>query len=210
MNIIKILRKPYLAMFLASLMLFSSCSQYDNEINEESESLNLSNFVEKHLEISTEISKLMINEKRINLSILQQTSHIIKYEQINEMLESVNFEVSNKIALLIQQMHSNSVKFVKSNPQYKNLNKNEIESLITAEIDYLMNKAFLKRAGPCKDAFHIAQGRCTRNYAISAGTAAVVGIFTAGFGWLAGAGAALVVFTVCNVNAESDYDDCVN
>ncbi len=31
MNIIKNLRKPYLAMFLASLVLFVSCEQYDNE-----------------------------------------------------------------------------------------------------------------------------------------------------------------------------------
>jgi hypothetical protein len=31
MNIIKILRKPYLAILLASLTLFASCSQYDSE-----------------------------------------------------------------------------------------------------------------------------------------------------------------------------------
>jgi SdpC family antimicrobial peptide len=32
MNILNNLRKPYFAMFLATLMLFTSCSQYDNDI----------------------------------------------------------------------------------------------------------------------------------------------------------------------------------
>ena len=32
MNILNNLRKPYFAIFLATLMLFASCSQYDNDI----------------------------------------------------------------------------------------------------------------------------------------------------------------------------------
>lgn len=35
MNILKISRKPYLSIILASLLLFVSCNQYDNGINEE-------------------------------------------------------------------------------------------------------------------------------------------------------------------------------
>lgn len=36
MNIINILRKPYLGIFLASLMLFASCSQYDSDVSNQS------------------------------------------------------------------------------------------------------------------------------------------------------------------------------
>jgi hypothetical protein len=44
MNIFKILRKPYFAMFLSSLMLFISCEQYNTELNDVKQSFDYETF----------------------------------------------------------------------------------------------------------------------------------------------------------------------
>jgi hypothetical protein len=56
MNLIKFLRKPYLAILLASLTLFASCSQYDNEIIEPN-SLDAKALKSVHQNIKIELNK---------------------------------------------------------------------------------------------------------------------------------------------------------
>jgi len=61
MKLTKNLRSPSLSLFLASLVMFVSCSQYDHET--EFEPLDLSGYIEKHLELTSELSALIEKER---------------------------------------------------------------------------------------------------------------------------------------------------
>ncbi|MEN8817846.1 MAG: hypothetical protein ABF274_13375 [Nonlabens sp.] len=210
MNVIKTLRKPYLSIFLSALVLFVSCSQYDNDINEVEENLSLSEFVEKHLELSSSVLSLINDENKQDILALENIEETLTYNQLNKVLADANIKESDAIAGLLNEMYLNGKRFSESNPDFQNDKKSDLEILISQEIDKQLNNSYLRASGPCQDAYHTAQGRCTRNYAISSGVAVAVGLGTAGFGWLFGAGAALVVYTLCMTDAESDLEDCLD
>jgi hypothetical protein len=115
MNLIKVLRKPYLSFFLASLVLFVSCEQYDNDIPITSTNTSIAKFSGEdifkglfyfqndipksisHLEgIKTEIEKLK-NDKNEVVSSLKELSEISvnyinkKYPDFFDELQSVMY-----------------------------------------------------------------------------------------------------------------------
>lgn len=63
MNIIKFLRKPYLAILLASLTLFSSCSQYDNDLTESIDAVTLKN-IQKTIQFDLSNSKITATQSK--------------------------------------------------------------------------------------------------------------------------------------------------
>ncbi len=84
MNIIKFLRKPYLAMFLASLMLFASCSQYDTELNEVKQSFDYETF-NTH-KSSNHLDNIMnsLSKKSSKASVLETNKLILS--EVNDEL----------------------------------------------------------------------------------------------------------------------------
>lgn len=215
MNIINFLRKPYLAMFLASLMLFASCSQYDNEIVETSEPLSLSNFIGQHLQIVTEISILLESESNIDAESLQSISKNLKPEEMLGVLEDANFQQADVISELFLEMYNNNLNFTNSNPNLKNLNNNEIENMVTVEIDkqliqFQRNKSsnVQSNKSDCKENMDRGASRCQRNFAISAASAIGVGLFTGGIGYAIGIATAGIIAGLCIDDVNQDYLEC--
>ena len=136
MKLIKNFRKPYFAIVLASLTLFASCNQYDNEAIETQYSaeltnnLNLAAYLEKHLQISTEIILLLESENNIDIESLQSANENLKPVEILGMLQSANIHQSDDISELFIQMNINNNNFSNSNPKLKSLNYSEIESMM--------------------------------------------------------------------------------
>lgn len=160
-NFTKKIRKSYLASILASLTLFASCSQYDNDIQnsinstdninleKNSGNINLDSFVEKQLQTSTEIINLLEKENNIDFESLEYVSKDLKPEDLLIILEDANIQKSDVISNLLIQLYNESVNFGINNPDFKNLNQNEIEKMINVEINNQHNK--LDGFNPCRD-----------------------------------------------------------
>ena len=87
----KALRKPYFASFLAFLILFMSCSPNTNHETV----LSIEEAVQKHLELSRELSTILINEKNVNIDILQNSNDIFNNtSQIPHLENCTQREVS--------------------------------------------------------------------------------------------------------------------
>ncbi|WP_452218357.1 hypothetical protein [Lacinutrix undariae] len=219
MNLIKNFRKPYLTIILASLTLFASCSQYENEVEEIPNStelanrinkLNLADYVEKHLQISNDIYILLENENNIDIEFLESAPDKLKLNEILGMLENANVQQSGLISDLFIQMYHNTLDFTNSNPDLKNLNYSEFENMITVEIDKQLDENYSNRStGDCRATLDKAKARCGRNMVISLAVAGGVGIFTGGVGYAFGAGAAILVASLCAEDANNDYKDCM-
>jgi hypothetical protein len=81
MNLIKFLRKPYLAILLASLTLFASCSQYDNEIIEPN-SLDANALKNVHQNIKIDLNNA---SKNANINFAQFKDSTIEQEYLNNL-----------------------------------------------------------------------------------------------------------------------------
>jgi len=201
MTILKILRKPYLSIFLSLLVLFVSCSPNQNEISDTSEPLSLANYVEKHLELSSNITTLLKNEKMVNLLVLQTAEDDLTYDQFNEILKKANIKEANAITEFMNEIYLNSVKFVNANPNFNSYNESEIEFIIANEIDMQINNSYLRSGDPCHESFQAENKICIENFAI---TAAVSVIASSGLGALIG----LIQFGQCNKRAQANLADC--
>ena len=218
MKLIKNFRKSYLAIVLASLTLFTSCSQYDNEVNEIPKStelanrennLNLADYVKKHLQISNDITILLANENNIDIESLQSASDKLKPEEILGMLNDANIQQAEVISELFIQMYYNTLDFTNSNPDLKNLNYSELENMVTVEIDKQLDEFYSRSSGDCRENLDRAKARCGRNMAISLAVAGAVGIFSGGVGYAFGAATAILVAGFCAEDANDDYNDCM-
>ena len=89
-------------------MLFDSCSPNQNEISDTSEPLSLANYVEKHLELSSNITTLLKNEKMVNLLVLQTAEDDLTYDQFNEILKKANIKEANAITEFMNEIYLNS------------------------------------------------------------------------------------------------------
>lgn len=218
-NFTKKIRKSYLASILASLTLFASCSQYDNDIQnsinstdninleKNSGNINLDSFVEKQLQTSTEIINLLEKENNIDFESLEYVSKDLKPEDLLIILEDANIQKSDVISNLLIQLYNESVNFGINNPDFKNLNQNEIEKMINVEINNQHNK--LDGFNPCRDVLDIAKARCGENLLIALAAAALVGIFTGGVGYGFGAATAILIAAKCATDADNDYNACM-
>lgn len=91
MNIISILRKPYLATFLASLMLFASCSQYESDIAE-SNSIDALALKNMHQSIKIDLSKYKVENKSAYAKSSEETNAEILYLENVEYLNNHTLE----------------------------------------------------------------------------------------------------------------------
>ncbi|KAB8151443.1 hypothetical protein EZY14_018150 [Kordia sp. TARA_039_SRF] len=203
----KKLRKPYVSCILVLLLFFTSCSQFESDIEEVENSLSLKEFVEKHIELSSNMLNLLENRDLENITSLNILEDNLTYEQLQKILHDANIEKANSIIELAKEMRSNGINFMNS-VEYKSLNKSKLESEIINEIYEQLNESYPK-SGPCEDKYRKAQGACTLQYTIATGASVVAGSFTLGFGWLVGAGGALINYTICMVRADNALEDCL-
>lgn len=111
MNIIKFLRKPYLAILLASLTLFAYCSQYDNDLSPDS--IDAAALKNMHNDIKVDLSNIKFDSSQI--------AHKTSEESEAERIYLENVEYLN--------LHGAEQLFIKNN----------LDTEIIAELEFFDN-----------------------------------------------------------------------
>ena len=205
-------RNPYLSSFLAILILFLSCQQPDESIENEKQQLTLKEFTGKHLSISKSIVKLFNNEKNIDVDILLNSLDTINDEvELTQILKDSNINNYNELAILFQQLISNSEMFRKANPEFYHLNEKERVSILTKEIETLSNSDSVqqKSSSTCAEIRADEESECSAEYAIGMAVATVAGLVSFGWGTVIGFAALQVTVVACVASAQSNYEDCI-
>tara|TARA_B110001450_G_C17350916_1_gene371472 strand:- start:140 stop:571 length:432 start_codon:yes stop_codon:yes gene_type:complete len=125
-------------------------------------------------------------------------------------LKNENIEISDKIFELQLKIIENT-RILYNNPKYNSLNQEEFLSVIKGEISnqFENKQKFSQRAASCLSDFNSANEDCLTDFAVSAATVGVIGLFTSfGVGSLIGGAIALVRFGECNKSAQGDLADC--
>jgi hypothetical protein len=94
MNIIKTLRKPYLSIFLASLMLFASCS--GNEILDENVAEQSSEFSKFDFSFFEKNKGNLIDMKSFNF---EKKSSLSRLEMNDKILNEINYQLGSELEL---------------------------------------------------------------------------------------------------------------
>ncbi len=207
MNLIKFFRKPHLALLLALLLIFSSCSQY--EYDNIGTNLNLEDFAERHIDISSKVIALLNEEKNIDIHIIKMIPPTDDYtkQELNKVFEISGIKESTKLVNLFSEMNENAKNYVRSNP-YSDLEI--IEESITSVLDKKSNDLnFALRHGDCEEERDEAYARCDRNYVISVGVAVVSAFYTFGVGTLLAGVTALLIWADCTDAAWHNYRECI-
>lgn len=211
MNIIKFLRKPYLAIILASLTLFASCTQDTLLEGSEIQTQTLEEYLIKHIELTSKTVELKnsVNYNDIDKLINLQNKSI-ETSDLKLILKNENIEIPDEIFELQLKFIENT-RILHNNPKYNSLNQEEFLTLITNEIKSQFDNAstFSKKSNDCDSEFDEANEDCLIDFAASAATVGVVGLFTSfGIGSLIGGGIALIRFGECNESAQDALADC--
>lgn len=214
MNLITILRKSYLAYFLASLILITSFQSCQNEIEDLDSSFSiktLQEFTIKHVEISENIFNLIKEEKNIDIETFSLSLKKIKTnKELFTVLKKSGISKYEKLLSLFQDLANNTEQFLKTNPQIYNYSELEIEDLITKEIDKAIELNDLSQnTRSCASQNQAAESRCLRSYAIAMGAATISGAISFGIGTFIGMGAASAILVICLEDANDDYQDCL-
>jgi hypothetical protein len=185
-------RKPYVTCIFALVLLFTSCSQYENQ-NEEvidsslsaKETSSLANYVEEHIKMASKLYELIEYETDINVELLKDSTKNIDFDQLDSVLENANFIEFRKIAGLLKKINANNSQFIESNPDF---DIQKLESIIINELDkMLVTKSSQTESDSCLDRYKVAKGRCFRNLTIALTIAGGAAFFTAGLGGAFGA-----------------------
>jgi len=206
MSILKALRKPYLSIFLSGLILFISCSQYEDDQLENQNTVGLSSYINKHLELSS----LLSHELKINKVIDLKTLNNISYDQNLELaLDSLNFNNKDRILSILNKMENNTSDFFSKNEHFQNIDIDTYKNLITAEINIaLTSLEYHKQRGSCEDAFDNSTGNCLENLALASAVALGTAFISFGVGTAYALTAATLIMVKCMSDAEDAYDDC--
>lgn len=213
MSILKTLRKSYFAMFLALLMLFTSCNPdsllEDSDI--QTEILTLDDYVAKHIDLTSKISKLtsLLNYKDIE-KLVEMQKKSIETSSLKRSFKDEGINISTEMIELQLKIDENTKKLF-NNPKYNSLNEEEFLLIITNEIKNQFNKQPLiaYRINDCDEAFDEANGECLEEFAAAAATVGVIGLITTfGVGSIIGGGIALIRFGECNKNAQAELAAC--
>jgi len=211
MNILKTLRKPYLSIFLASLVLFVSCNKDSLLDDSEMQTQTLDEYISKHIELTSKMSEL---KNSIDYNIVEKLKEIenksVETSNLKTILQDENINISDKLFELQLKIIENT-KMLYNNPQYNTLNQEEFSTLITNEIKTKFDNELilLQKSNDCDAAFDAANEQCLIDFGASVATVGVVGLFTSfGVGSLIGAGIALIQFGECNESAQADLADC--
>ncbi|TXD46675.1 hypothetical protein [Polaribacter sp. IC073] len=128
MNVLKTLRKPYFAMFLASLMLFASCSQ-DN-ISEDLVTQTLEEYFAKHIELTSKMAEL---KNSVDYDVIDKLTKLQnKSEKTSDLklsLKNENIEIPDEIFDLQLKIIENT-RILYNNPKYNSLNQEDFLSII--------------------------------------------------------------------------------
>lgn len=210
----KIIKKSSLSFFFISLILLTSCNQYDNEFNPE---YNLTNYVEKHINLSFELFDILKKEENINLKELEVSLKNKSKEEVHQILKKANFIHHEIIMDLLEKIENNSFLFAKNNQYLNKYKVVDIESLIQQEIIRQLaifknnsNMDYKLQKGPCEDAYNTSGDNCNENFAISAAAVGVSGFFSLGIGTLVGGMAAFMLYVKCTSDANHAYYDCLD
>lgn len=214
MNFIKTLRKPYLSIFLASLMLFISCNPNSYETNN-LDTEELKSVVMKHIQISENISSIFRNENSVNLDILSKSSGFLNNtNELKKILVEAKVENNEKLTILFSEMSNNITSFLQTINAKANYTKSEIEKIIIEEINQQLDEkrqivVMSKASNPCYDRYFTANSRCERNWYIGVASLTISGFFTLGIGTLIGATTVGTMLLLCEHDAQSDRDKCL-
>ncbi len=209
----KFLRKPYLSAILVSLIFFASCSQYgsDVEVEEVNEFMSLTSYAERHIEITDRLYKILENERNIDINVLLSEIEIDE-SKVSETLAKANFTEFNEISKIFDKLNLIGNVLVESNPYLKNIDENEIERIISKEIDkqVYLDDSNHELFHSCDRAYEQARDGCGDNYAISLAVVAISGAVSFGVGTAIGAVGATGVLVYCLERARGHYNDCKN
>ena len=216
MNIFKTLRKPYFAIFFASLVLFTSCNKDSLSESSEIQTQTLDEYIVKHVELTLKFIEL---KNSINYDVVDKLTKLqrksIEPSDLKFAIKNENIDISNDILELEEEIIENT-RILYNNPEYSSLTQKEFLNLIKNSIsDEFENPKIIlqsaKTSNSCLDAFNSANEKCLLEFTLSAGTVGVVGLFTTfGIGTLIGGGVALIRFGECNKNAQAVLEDCRN
>ena len=125
----KSLRKPYISIFLASLILFVSCSQENiNTID----SMELSELVSMHLNMTSE---LPLSHADNPIMQTNNNTDIYHLGNIHDLIQNMGLSDNQKAKENVINMISNISTFLNSNPELIELGDEGVMNLISTEID---------------------------------------------------------------------------
>ena len=198
---------------------FNSCNRDTIDQVKTEQTLNVDDFVAKHLEITSRIHHIL-SEKYLNdKNFILDGNKINKFttqEELDSYLESIGFDNSIKIEFInLLKEEINLYKKLDSNPNFSNLDNNEKEKLISNKIilfqeKTIKNSSISIASRSCVQQWNVEIDRCERNYALETGLSIVGGIFSGGVGGLIGFAGATAHWTFCIKDARDDYYDCKN
>ncbi|PSG90867.1 hypothetical protein [Aurantibacter aestuarii] len=214
--------KTKFSSLLIILTLFISCSKNDDVLQNESvisnDKINLFNANQRntltlqevakiHVAKSLEVYSLISEEKSIDMNYLSNIPIDLEYSQLEQFLSDSNIVKSVEISTLMIESKDIISQFI-IDSGFESIE--EIEDDFIREVNNEYNRLSANvPAGPCENAYDSALGRCKRNWVVSMGMSAVVGVFTSGVGLVTGAGSAMVLFIMCSEDAFHDYDACL-
>ena len=211
MNLLNIFRKPYLSLILAMLVLFTSCNQNNLLDKTEIETQTLDEYIDNHIELTSKMLKLkdLVDYEVIDeLTSLQ--SKLIETSDLKFTLQNQDIVFSNQLYELQLNLIKNT-EILYNNPKYNSLTQQELLNLISNKIINIFenNQVSNLNRDPCLIAFNEANNDCLVQFAASAATVGVIGLFTSfGAGSLIGGYIALVRFGECNERAQEELADC--
>lgn len=219
MNILKLLRRPYFTIILASLMLFVSCS-HENVLKEISTQIQtvdihtqtVEEYVIKHIELTLKMSEL---QNSVDYEILDKLIELqyksVENSDLKIILQNENINISDEIFELLSKIVENT-KILHNNPQYNSLNQEKFLTLISDEINAQFNdeQILYRNLNSCRDVFEKANKECLKDFASAIAVIGVVGLLTTfGVGSLIGGSIALIRFGECNKRAQFIYRKCL-
>ena len=208
MNILKIVRKPYLSIIMATLVLFVSCNK-DVDVY----STKIESTVKKHIQLTHELSILYKKQDTNVISLNQGVKFYKNKKEFRNFLTKFNYKSIDQIILLTEKISNNLNNYLLSENVDSNTNENYITDLISKEIIKQQknnNKNFSFKVSNCEGALNKAGKNCDDNYAIGIAAVIVSAFFTFGWGTVIGYAAVNGLMIKCHNDAASAYSDCIN
>ncbi|WP_298424336.1 hypothetical protein [uncultured Kordia sp.] len=217
----KQLRKPYVSICLAVLMLFVSCQPQqiaDVDINEQTQlttvgknfeqSVTLENFVANHINI---IDNYLTNPNEYtetSISLVTELDQYVNYDSLVTELSNNNINNSEEFAnmyFLVQ----NNINNLLNNYNFGKITPEEIENIILNEIDKQLKQTDQAEHNTCGYIYNRAVARCERRLYASLAAVAVSTFWTFGVGTVIGVVAAGVIGLDCLNDANNDFRECL-
>jgi hypothetical protein len=224
MNIIKTLRKPYLSIFLSTLVLFVSCSQYDSvdadKVNADTEPIfrkslkynTFEEYVSQHISLVEDLNELTDKENNIDMVYLSQSEAItVNYENLNNQIIQANISNHVGVTNVLLNIHDNLLGLYNFNKSNGNLSQKLFFETINAQINtYFDNYELNSKSLSCAEKRTRGRQRCMVGYSIAAVAIIASTWWTVGIGTGIAIAAATTSLVVCQSFVSSDYEKCID